>query len=89
LRGSGIRSLEFCRLNSLVNRDERLVDELVSVACSTVTVALEASTTASRVRSVGEDLTSGWGRGADAQPELSAMAASKEKPRQERMRTAS
>jgi hypothetical protein len=89
LRGSGIRSLESWRLKSFVNREERLVDELVSVACSTLTVALEASAAVSRFLSVGEDRTSGWGRGADAQPELSATAASREKPKKERMRTAS
>jgi hypothetical protein len=73
----------------LVNREERLVDELVSVACSTLTVALEGSAAGSRFLSVGEDRTSGWGRGTDAQPELRATAASREKPKKERMRTAS
>ena len=89
MRGSGIRSLESWRLKSFVNREERLVEELVSLACSTATIALEVSVAVSRFLSVGEERTSGWGRGVDAQPELSATAVSKEKPRKERMRTAS
>ena len=59
MRGSGIRSLESCRLKSFVKREERLADEVVSFAWSTETDALEASIATSRPFSVGVERTKG------------------------------
>jgi len=87
LCGRGIRSLESWRLKSFVNREERLVVELVSFAWSTLTVAPGVSEVAEvRPFSVGVVRTMGWGRGVDAQPHTSPTAAKRQKPSNGRIR---
>jgi hypothetical protein len=71
-----MRSLVSLPLNSFDQREDRLVDELLSATVWPMLpdVSAEASTAASWLLSAGVDRTSGWGWGADWHPAKSIAA---------------